>query len=89
MVILADMKTAISVPDDVFRQVDHTAKRLGVSRSEVFTRAVRRYLAAATDAEIRASYDEAFGEEGAQGDSDEMVRAAARRALLAAEWKER
>ena len=38
------MKTAISVPDEVFRQVDAKAAELGVSRSEFFTRAASKYL---------------------------------------------
>lgn len=44
LVILAGMKTAISVPDDTFRRVDDAAKRLGVSRSEFFARAAERWL---------------------------------------------
>lgn len=39
------MKTAISIPDDVFELVELRAAEDGVSRSECFTRAVRRYLA--------------------------------------------
>jgi metal-responsive CopG/Arc/MetJ family transcriptional regulator len=38
------MKTAISVPDDIFEQATRRAAALGISRSEFFTRAVRRYL---------------------------------------------
>ena len=38
------MKTAISVPDDVFAHVEQHAAALGVSRSEFFTSAVRRYI---------------------------------------------
>jgi metal-responsive CopG/Arc/MetJ family transcriptional regulator len=38
------MKTAISVPDDTFEQATRRAAALGMSRSEFFTRAVRRYL---------------------------------------------
>jgi metal-responsive CopG/Arc/MetJ family transcriptional regulator len=38
------MKTVISIPDDVFRQAEHAAKRLGMTRSELFTRAVRDFL---------------------------------------------
>lgn len=38
------MKTAISVPDETFEQVTRRATALGMSRSEFFTRAVRRYL---------------------------------------------
>jgi hypothetical protein len=33
------LKTAISIPDQVFRRAEAAAKRLGLSRSELFTRA--------------------------------------------------
>lgn len=48
-VILTQMKTAISVPDETFRRVDHAAKRLGVSRSEFFARAAEKALDALED----------------------------------------
>ena len=38
------MKTAISVPDDTFERASRRAKDLGMSRSELFSRAVARYL---------------------------------------------
>jgi metal-responsive CopG/Arc/MetJ family transcriptional regulator len=38
------VKTAISLPDDTFRRVDRAAKRLGVSRSELFVRAAENWL---------------------------------------------
>jgi metal-responsive CopG/Arc/MetJ family transcriptional regulator len=38
------MKTAISIPDDVFEAAEKTAKREGISRSKLYTRAVRHYL---------------------------------------------
>lgn len=38
------MKTAISIPDAVFRQADRFAKRKAISRSELYTRSVRAYL---------------------------------------------
>jgi len=34
------MKTAISIPDRVFRSAEQLAARLGVSRSELFTKAI-------------------------------------------------
>lgn len=43
-VILFLMKTAISIPDAVFQQADRFAKRKAISRSELYTRAVRAYL---------------------------------------------
>lgn len=38
------MKTAISVPDETFERASQRASALGMSRSEFFTRAARRYL---------------------------------------------
>jgi predicted DNA-binding protein len=38
------VKTAISVPDETFAEVDRTAKCLGVTRSEFYARAARYYL---------------------------------------------
>jgi metal-responsive CopG/Arc/MetJ family transcriptional regulator len=39
------MKTAISLPDDLFRAGDALARRLKVSRSELYARALGEYLA--------------------------------------------
>jgi hypothetical protein len=39
-----DVKTAISMPDETFARAEEHAAVLGVSRSEFFTRAVRRYI---------------------------------------------
>ena len=38
------MKTAISIPDSLFDAAEKLAKRLGVSRSELFQRAMRSFL---------------------------------------------
>jgi len=38
------MKTAISLPDDAFDAADQKARELGMSRSEFFATAARRYL---------------------------------------------
>ena len=80
------MKTTISIPNDVFQQVQAAAKRLRVSRSEVFTRAVQHFLLIASDAEIKASYDAAFGDAADASDVDGFRREATRKALLAVEW---
>lgn len=39
------MKTAISLPDAIFADADALAERLGVSRSELYARAVEEYVA--------------------------------------------
>jgi antitoxin MazE6 len=38
------VKTAISIPDETFARAEEHAEALGMSRSEFFTRAVRRYV---------------------------------------------
>ena len=38
------MKTAISIPDPLFKAADSAARQLGLSRSAFYARAIRRYL---------------------------------------------
>jgi metal-responsive CopG/Arc/MetJ family transcriptional regulator len=38
------MKTAISLPDPVFEQAEALAQQLGLSRSELYTKALQSYL---------------------------------------------
>jgi len=38
------VKTAISLPDETFRLATERASQLGISRSELFSTAVRHYL---------------------------------------------
>jgi len=80
------MKTAISIPDEVFQEAEQAAKRLGLSRSELFTRAVRAFLATRLDRNITTSYNAAFGD-ASQFEVDEFRSEATRRALLDVEWE--
>ena len=38
------MKTAISIPDPIFQSAEQLAHRLGMSRSELYSKAVTEYL---------------------------------------------
>jgi metal-responsive CopG/Arc/MetJ family transcriptional regulator len=38
------MKTAVSLPDDIFRQAEATAKMLRISRSKLYATALSEYL---------------------------------------------
>jgi hypothetical protein len=38
------MKTAVSVPDDVFRQAEAAARRLRISRSQLYATAISEFL---------------------------------------------
>lgn len=43
-VILRAMKTAVSIPDRVFKAADKLARRLGLSRSGLYAEAVQRFV---------------------------------------------
>lgn len=62
MVILSDMKTAISLPDDLFRQADDLAKRLGIPRSQLYARALAEYLDAHGSAQVTDALNAVYGE---------------------------
>ena len=46
------MKTAISLPDDLFRLAEAAARRLRISRSELYANAIKAYLERQQDAAI-------------------------------------
>lgn len=54
------MKTAISLPDDTFERATRQAKKLHVSRSELFARAAERYLDELDAQELTGQIDAAL-----------------------------
>ena len=79
------MKTAVSVPDDLFAQVDRLARKSKRSRSEVYSAALREYLARHQPDEVTASLDRVVAEVGASGDRA-FIDAAATRTLADTDW---
>jgi predicted transcriptional regulator len=79
------MKTAVSVPDDLFAQVDRLARRSRRSRSELYSAALREYVARHAPDEVTAGLDRVIAEVG-QPDGHGFVMAAARGTLGSAEW---
>ena len=56
------MKTAISVPDELFREADAYAKRHGASRSKLYSDAMAEYLAKRRRENITAKLNEVLAE---------------------------
>jgi len=78
------MKTAISIPDDVYAEAEQLARSRRKSRSQLYAEAVREYLArhdadAITDTVIRVC-------EVLDGGIDPAVSAAGQRLLARVEW---
>jgi metal-responsive CopG/Arc/MetJ family transcriptional regulator len=78
------MKTAVSIPDDVFEQVERLARRERKSRSDVFSAALREYVARHSPDEITAALDEVC--EHVSSDDPAFATTAARRVLEKSEW---
>jgi predicted transcriptional regulator len=79
------MKTAVSVPDDLFAQVDRLARRSRRSRSEVYSAALREYVARHAPDEVTAVLDAVIAELG-QPDGATFTATAARRTLGSTDW---
>ena len=78
------MKTAVSVPDDVFESAERLAHRARRSRSEVYSAALREYVARHSPDEVTEALDVVVGEVGAS--VDPFVAAASARAIERIEW---
>ena len=57
------MKTAVSLPDPLFKAAERVARRLRVSRSEVFQRALRAFVRDHDDSSVTRALDEVYGDE--------------------------
>lgn len=51
------MKTAISIPDELYEQAEALRKRLGLSRSELYAKAVESHLRRMRDEGIKEILD--------------------------------
>lgn len=78
------MKTAVSIPDDVFEEAERLARRTKTSRSRLFSEALREYVARRTPDKVRQAMDAALAEIGEQ--STTFATTAARRLLERSEW---
>ena len=56
------MKTAISVPDPIFEAADNLARRLGMSRSQLYTTAVTHFLDSFDDEAVTQALNEIYSE---------------------------
>jgi metal-responsive CopG/Arc/MetJ family transcriptional regulator len=78
------MKTAISLPDELFEAADSLAERLGVSRSELYARAVSEYLAKHRHEDVTERLNQVYADEPS-GVHPSLRRAQAR-SVDSGEW---
>jgi len=78
------MKTAVSIPDDVFADAERLAARLQTSRSQLYARAIAEFIARHDDDRVTQLMDRAVSEAGAE--PAPFHRAAARQTARRTEW---
>ena len=54
------MKTAVSLPDDLFKSAEKTARRLHVSRSQLYAKAIAQFLERRDDNAITKRLNEVY-----------------------------
>jgi len=74
------MKTAVSVPNDLFVHAEHLASQLGISRSELYARALRELVDRLESATVTKQLDAAYAKVDSSLPPD--LAAAAQRTLF-------
>jgi metal-responsive CopG/Arc/MetJ family transcriptional regulator len=78
------MKTAVSIPDPVFAAADGLAKRLGITRSKLYARALGAFVASHEPESVTEAMNVALESVGEA--PDRFVKQAARRVFERSEW---
>lgn len=80
------MKTAISLPDELFEAVERLVRRSRRHRSEVYADALREYVARHTPDEVTDALNAVVEQIGESTKETRFTDEAARKVLAATEW---
>lgn len=67
------MKTAVSVPDPVFRAAEQLARRLRVSRSQLYSEALQSYVAEHERQGVTERLNEVYGSSSVKSELDPVL----------------
>ncbi len=62
------MKTAISIPDNIYESAEKLANRLGQSRSQLYTKAITSYVKKEQNTNVTDKLNEVYGSENSSID---------------------
>jgi hypothetical protein len=66
------MKTAISIPDPIFQAAELFAHHFGISRSELYAKAIEEYIASRRFTNVTDSLNKIYGDEPSSLLDDEL-----------------
>ena len=78
------MKTAISLPDRLFNSADALARKLGVSRSQLYATALAEYVAKHKSAKVTERLNAVYGAQPSR--LEKPLHQAQRRAIARGDW---
>jgi metal-responsive CopG/Arc/MetJ family transcriptional regulator len=78
------MKTAISLPDEVFEEAERLASRLKVSRSELYAKALQDFVRRHAPDAITDAYDQICAD--TEPEQQPFLRRAARKSFKRLDW---
>lgn len=78
------MKTAISIPDNVYNSAEKLANRLGKSRSQLYTQAISSYVAKHRKEAVTEKLNEVYSKENSA--LDEGLSKMQHKSLFKEEW---
>ncbi len=68
------MKTAVSIPDTQFETAEKLAARLGLSRSELYQKALSDFIAKHSDENITEKLNAIYAEEGIEEIDEQLLQ---------------
>jgi len=80
------MKTAISIPDALFTAAERLAKQLGISRSQVFQRAMKMFLQEHREEGVTEALNAVYGPGGERAKLDPVLRQLQGASISKEEW---
>lgn len=84
---MATVKTAISMPEDLFEEVKTAAKDMKLSRSQVFALAVEEFLRERENRRILEQLNRVYGDGPDEEEREYLARMKARyRRIIEGEW---
>jgi hypothetical protein len=70
---MAIVKTTVGIPDKIYNLAEDMVNKLGISRSQLYSRALEAYVQNYLDREMADMLDQAFSEEPLKEDIDLQI----------------
>jgi metal-responsive CopG/Arc/MetJ family transcriptional regulator len=80
------MKTAVSIPDQVFEEAERLAEELKTSRSQLYSKALAEFVARHAPDRVTETMNRVVHDLGSDAEMDEFSRQASRRVLEQTDW---